>query len=477
MPRNAQKHDYNIRPTSHWEDGYFVPAAPIPVEKHPDDWTLLESVSSLRAMNHNPVATTTRVTRTQSVVKANMFGQTLIVACMPDIIRYMFVENGENYGLNSIRQNILRPILRDGLITAQGAQWKRARRALAPIFTPRHVNGFCPSMQKTAQIQSADLFDTTSDIDVSPALTQLTYAVLSETLFSGEILAKQDAVLQDVGVFLTALGRPNLLDVVRAPRIIPRLSNRKGQAAIKRLRGLVLDLVQDRKTRQAAGETLPDDFLTLLINTRDGDDPLDNAEIEDQIITFIGAGHETTARALGWTLYLLSQDTTARDRVEAEIDGLDRSTPSHEWAAALPFTMACFRESMRLYPPAPIISRYAIAADRFEDLDVPQGADILVNLWALHRHEKLWERPDSFNPDRFMGKRGASINRFAYLPFGMGHRVCIGQRFAMQEAAILLVEILSGRRFDYIGKVDPWPLMRITVQAEDGMPMRVTRRN
>jgi cytochrome P450 len=472
MPR----HDYKFRPEPRWENGYFVPSVPQPVQAHPDGWSLFEGLRNIGAMSKNPITASTQVTRTEPYVFTHMYRQSLLVPCSPALIKYIFVENGENYGLNSIRQLILKPILKNGLLTAEGPVWRRARRALSPLFTPRSTENFAPQMKNAVEAYLPRLFEGKNTADFSDAMLRLTYMVLSDTLFSGEIAGESESVLRDVSTFLSALGRVDPLDIIGLPNFIPRPTKLRGFAAIKRLRDRVTELAKDRRARIDQGQAVPDDFLTLLLNTRDEQGALSDAEIEDHIITFIGAGHETTSRALGWMAYLLSQDTQARSRLEAEIDALDMTRPAKDWADHLPWAMACFEESMRLFPPAPIISRFARKADKFEDADIPKDCNILVNLWTLHRHEKLWDRPDSFDPARFYGQARSAIDRFQYLPFGMGRRVCIGQKFALQEAAILIALIFKSYRFDYNAPEPPWPLMRITLQPEQGMPMRVHAR-
>ena len=470
------RHNYNERPKPAWQDGYFIPPSPKPVDKHPDTWNWRDQIDSMLAMSRNPIIATTRITRQQPYVYLTMMGQTLLVPSDPELIKYLFVERGENYGLNSIRQAILKPILKNGLLTAEGPAWKRARRALSPLFTPRHTGSFAPTMKSTTQAVLTNLFEGKSHVDFSQSMLRLTYLILSETLFSGEIEEETEAVLHDVAIFINSLGKPDPLDILGAPSFIPRPTKLRGFSAIKRLRKMVRDLAQTRRAQIGSHHDIPDDFLTRLLKAEDKEGPLSDEEIEDHIVTFIGAGHETTSRAMTWMAYLLSQDKDARDKLEAEIDGLDMSLPPVQWADHLPWSMACFEETMRLYPPAPIISRYAKEADSYEEINIAQDASVMINLWALHRHETLWERPDMFYPARFYGKARDTINRFQYLPFGLGHRVCIGQKFAMQEAAILIAMIFKSYRFDYDGTVHPWPVMRITVQPEKGMPMSVTKR-
>src|SRR6185437_8181029 len=215
------------------------------------------------------------------------------------------------------------------------------------------------------------------------------------------------------------------------------------------------------------------DLLTLLLGAKD----LARSEIEDNIVTFIGAGHETTSRALGWTLYLLSQAPGERALVEAEIDSeLDSLDEPALWLQRLIYTRAAFEEAMRLYPPAPSLNRSAIAADRFGEIEVPAGASLLVLPWVVHRHERFWQQPLDFVPSRFLPENRATIDRYQYLPFGVGPRTCIGQSFAMQEGVIALATLMRRLCFDYVGERPPMPVQKITVQPDIGLRMRVSRR-
>ena len=477
------RHDYSARPAPDIDDlGHFIPSGPRGVEKHPDHWTMIDKLDSLKALAKNPINATTMITREAPIVRAHMLGQDLWVVSDPDIIRYLFVTNASNLDLHPVRQALLRPVLQDGLISAEGKTWKRARHLLSPVFTPRNTNGFAPGMVKSIERILPELFDAPRNaVNLSDEMLKLTYGILSDALFSGQLEQGSEETLKDIAALLSHMGQPNPLDMISAPKWIPRLNHIFGQAPIRRVRKMIHSATLERQAKQKAGEALPDDFLTLLLQAGDDEQaPLSPTEIEDQIMTFIGAGHETTSRAMSWMFYLLSNDTKARDRLEAEVDSLDINTPPERWSEAMPWSMACFEETMRLFPPAPIISRRiieTIETDEYQGHQFDAGAGVMINLWALHRHKKLWERPDSFIPDRFFGENRIAIKRFQYLPFGLGRRVCIGQRFAMQEAAILIALMARRYRFDYDGERPPWPVMRITVQADNHMPMRVTPRN
>ena len=472
------RHDYKFRPDPKWVDGYFIPPAPIPAPKHPDDWSFLENIDSILAMSRNPVTASTEASMTLEDVQIHAMGQEMIVVTSPKVLHYLFIENAKNYRMHPIRQAILKPVLKEGLITAEGEDWKFARRALSPVFIPRNTRSFAASMARVTDKMLSDVFPEGETIDINESFLKLAYGVLSETLFSGEIDGQSDDALRDISHFLNALGKADPLDILMAPKWMPRVTKLGGRGAVNRLRAQVLDLAKDRRGRIESETDVPDDFLTLLLRTETEDgETLNDEQIVDQLVTFIGAGHETTSRALTWLSYLLSQDAAALAKMEVEIDSLDMDQPPEDWLAAIPFAMACFNESMRLYPPAPLISRQAIEDDEVDGKTISKDCGVMINLWALHRHRNHWDRPDAFDPDRFIGERGKSIGRFDFLPFGVGHRVCIGQRFALQEAAVMMAVLFRKIRLHWVdGDPHPWPLMRITTRPEKPLKMRVAWR-
>jgi cytochrome P450 len=200
--------------------------------------------------------------------------------------------------------------------------------------------------------------------------------------------------------------------------------------------------------------------------------------VSANIVTFIGAGHETTANTLSWSIYLLSQDERARTRIEREVDEVlgDKPFEPHH-LDRLVYTRAVLDEAMRLYPPAPFLSRAAIQDDRIGELHIPAGSVVTIAPYVLHRHHTLWDEPDAFRPERFLPEERGRIDRFAYLPFGAGPRVCIGASFALQEAVIVLATIVRAVRLDLAEGVDVTPLHQITLRPHHGLPMRLTHRS
>jgi cytochrome P450 len=449
----------------------FVPPAPRPRQRPPSTLQLM------RIVYRNPLELWGEPSYNEPFVSISTgIGGPLLIANDPALVRHVLVDNAGNYRMARVRQKILRPILKDGLLTAEGETWKRSRKAMAPVFTPRHIAGFARRMLERSEAFAAGYEDGMVR-DIARDMTMLTYDILAETLFSGEIAGDPGDFAHQVDHLFETMGRVDPLDLIGAPDWLPRITRLRGRKALAFFRALVAETMRMRKEKLARDpEGSPNDFLTLLLKA-EGPDGLSADEIEDNIITFIGAGHETTARALGWTLYCLSRAPWERDRVEAEIDAVVAETPDpYQWLGQMPFTRAAFEEAMRLYPPAAAISREAIRAERWRDLDIAAGTQVQIMPWTIHRHRKLWQDPDAFIPARFHPEKRDKIDRFQYLPSGAGPRVCIGAAFAMQEAMIALGVLMSRFRFDALPETDPWPVQKLTTQPQGGLPMRVSRR-
>ena len=448
----------------------FVPPAPKPRTVPPS------TLEMIRIVYRNPLELWGEPSYNEPWISVTGVGGPLVIANDPGLIRHVLIDNQKNYKLATVRQKILRPILRDGLLTAEGDTWKRSRKAMAPVFTPRHIAGFAKPMLDRS-VEFVARYEAGGTVDMAHDMTMLTYEILAETLFSGEIAGNKDNFAADIDRLLETMGRVDPLDLLRAPDWLPRLTRIRGRKTMRYFRQIVADTIAMRKARMARDpEGAPEDFLTLLLRA-EGPDGLSRAEIEDNIITFIGAGHETTARALGWTLYCLAEAPWERDRVEAEIDAVLKREPDPvKWVDAMPLTRSAFEEALRLYPPAPSINREPVETDTYKDLVLKKGAQVLVMPWTVHRHRLLWKDPDAFLPERFHPGNRERIDRFQYLPFGAGPRVCIGATFAMQEAVIALAVLMSRFRFDTVAETNPWPVQKLTTQPRGGLPMRVTSR-
>ncbi len=457
----------------------FVPPAPVPRTVPPS------RLEIIRTILRNPLELWGEPSYTLPWIQTRFFRERTLIVNDPGLIRHVLVDNAANYRMSDIRQLILRPILRDGLLTAEGDVWKRSRKAVAPVFTPRHAAGFAGQMLRQSQEYARKYEADGSDgkvFEIAADMTELTFAMLADTLFSGEIVTSSDSFADDVNALLHRMGRVDPMDLLRAPSWVPRVTRIGGQKVLDKFRNIVRETMDARLARMRADRgAAPDDFLTLLLEQAESGG-LTNDEIEDNILTFIGAGHETTARALAWTLYCVANTPVIREAMEEEIDRvLAQEVEPVKWLDLMPYTRAAFEEALRLYPPAPSINRAAIASDRWTDakgetVEIEAGVTVLIMPWTLHRHELYWDKPRAYMPERFLPENRGSIGRFQFLPFGAGPRVCIGATFALQEAVIALAVLMHRFRFDMTDQTNPWPVQKLTTQPQNGLPMRVTPR-
>jgi len=397
----------------------------------------------------------------------------------PAAVRHVLLDNAANYRKDELQLKILSPGLGDGLLTADSESWRAQRRALAPLFSPREVAGFAGPMQTVAARAVARLRSRRDGAvtDVGDLMSRVALEILEETLFSQGLGRKPGEFQAAITRYFDTFGRVDPLDLLGAPDFVPRIARWRGRTSLKFYDEAVEAIIGSRRATIEAGGEPPRDVLTLLLAARDPDTGrgLPEASIRANIVTFINAGHETTANALTWTLYLLSQAPDWCARAEAEADAaFDPARPaSLEGCLVL---RAVLEEAMRLYPPAALLTREAIADDVMLGVPVPARTIVLISPYVLHRHRRLWEAPDAFDPSRFLGERRERIDRFAYIPFGAGPRVCIGMSFAMQEAVIVLANFLRAFRFELVDGQTVAPCQRVTLRPQNGLKMHVRRR-
>ena len=282
------------------------------------------------------------------------------------------------------------------------------------------------------------------------------------------------------GLYFDTVGRLDMAAVFNLPEWVPTLGRLRARPALRFFQGEVGRIVAERRALMARDPAAaPDDLLTMLLTARDPEDgrPMDEQQVIDNAITFIGAGHETTANALCWTLYLLSAFPWAEARVSEELERvLGGRTPAAADIDGLVYLRQVLDEAMRLYPPAPFLGREAVGPDELGGAPVRPGTQIIVSPWILHRHRTLWDEPELFDPERFAPERREAIHRFAFIPFGAGPRICIGMAFALQEAMLLLAVILQRYRLTVRPGFTVMPLATITLRPKGGLPMRLERR-
>ncbi len=452
----------------------FRPPAPTP-RKGP-----IGSFATIYALWRNPLEVWTRA----HFERPLLIGRTVMgmraVVNDPQAIRRIFLDNAANYRKDALQLRVLRPGLGTGLLTAEGEDWRVQRRALAPLFSPRQVADFAPAMHRVARA-AAERYEATPGgrvSDIATDMARVTLEVLEQTLFSQGLARGAAAFQQAVTRYFETFGRLDPLDLLGAPAFLPRFWRLRGRATLQFFDKAVDDIIEARKTLIASAASVPNDLLTLLLRAQDPQTgrAISEEDVRANIVTFIGAGHETTANALTWTLYLLSQAPQWRERAEREVDAHFDPHSVADPADTLPVVKAALEEALRLYPPAAFLSREAIAEDWLAGSRIPAGTVVTVAPFVLHRHRQLWKDPDVFDPGRFLGENRERIDRYAYIPFGAGARVCIGMSFAMQEALIVLAHLLRALRFDLAPGHVVAPIQRVTLRSRDGMKMIVRRR-
>jgi cytochrome P450 len=440
----------------------------------------LGAFALIRALRQNPLECWAEEHFERPIVRVPLpIGQAVLVHD-PAAIRHVLLDKAANYRKDSLQRRVLSAGLSDGLLSAEGEQWHVQRRTLAPMFARRSVMGFAPAMMEAAQAL-ADRWVRQSDgatVDVAAEVTRLTLDVLERTIFSDGLGRDAEQFRLAMIAYFNSIGRISPLDLLGVPDFVPRIARLRVRSSLAFFEAAIDTMIATRRARLAAHPTsAPKDILTLLLHALDPEtgERMTPAEVRSNILTFIAAGHETTANSLAWSLFLLSQSPHWRARVEAEIDR-EIATPVEGLADRLAVTRAAIEEAIRLYPPIAAISRVAIADDAVTGEPLKRGSLIVIAPYVLHRHRRLWDDPGAFDPGRFLGEARKDIDRFAYLPFGGGPRTCIGSAFALQEATLVLAVIMSKFALSLAPEHKVWPLLRVTLRPAGGLPMTVRLR-
>ena len=400
----------------------------------------------------------------------------------PQVIKHVLMDNSKNYQKDTIQLRILSSGLSDGLLSVEGERWEIQRRTLAPLFARRTVSSFTNAMVATADDLAARWKRSGSGavLDVAAEMALVTLNVLARTIFSDGIGDDFEEFRVAMNSYFGVIGRIGVLDLFGAPKFVPRPGHRRLRCTMAYFEAVIDTIIHARDQRLAADTEngVPDDLLTLLLRSLDPSTgrQLSPAEVRSNILTFLSAGHETTANTLAWSIFLLSQVPEWESRVVEEAHR-ELSKPGDDLADRLIVTKAVIQEALRLYPPIAALSRVAIEADVLGDMLVKPRSLIVISPYVLHRHDRLWSRPNAFDPSRFLPESRAEIVRFAYLPFGIGPRTCIGSSFALQEAAIVLAVLTRQFEMRLLPHAEVWPLQRVTLRPAKGLPMVLIERS
>ena len=372
----------------------------------------------------------------------------------------------------------LRPLLGRSVFVTNGETWKRQRRIIDPAFEGGRLKDTFPAMRAAAEACVARLSARAgAELEIEEETSHVAADVIFRTLFSIPIEHElASAVFHEFRAYQRTQPVVNLAAFVPLPRWMPRFFRRETKLAARRIRDLITRLTAERAAEIAAGSA-PDDLATKIMTTPDPvtGETFATAEMVDQVAIFFLAGHETSASALAWSLYLMALYPDWQARVAEEASALEEEA-GFAVMSRLRISRDVFRETLRLYPPVPMMVREAACPERFRNRAVARGSQVVLSPWHLHRHERIWERPDAFDPARFATENGRACLRDAYIPFSAGPRGCTGAGFAMVEGPLILSMILREFRVLPVAERVPVPVAHLTVRSKAGIWLRLERR-
>lgn len=395
----------------------------------------------------------------------------------PDLIRRVLKETPQDFPKSDRIGEGLRPLLGNSVFLTNGETWKRQRRIIDPSFEGGRLRETFPAMWDAAEAAANRLAPHIGqEIEIEAETSHAAADVIFRTLFSLPIQHHMaSAVFEAFKTYQRSQPILNLAAFVPLPKWMPRLFSRQTRASAAQIRALITELTAARMDQINAGDA-PDDLATKIMTTTDPvtGERFSTEEMVDQVAIFFLAGHETSASALAWALYLMATNPEWQDRLAAEAAALD--TCDFKVMSKLRLSKDVFREALRLYPPVPMMVREAACPAEFRDRELPKGAQVVISPWHLHRHTRLWDNPDGFDPARWGTQNGKQCQRDAFIPFSAGERVCPGAGFAMIEGPLIMSRILRDYRLTAINPRQPIPIAHLTVRSKHGIWLKIEKR-
>lgn len=383
----------------------------------------------------------------------------------PSLVQHVLVTNSKNYVKQTRGYDMLRLVLGNGLVTSDGAFWKRQRRIAQPAFHRERLAGFGEVMTRAAS-EMVDSWEMGKPFDFAAEMMRCTLRVVGETLLSADVTKQADHVGGALTVALEHLIH-RTLHPLSAPEWVPTPTNRRFKRSLEELDRVVLDLIAER--RKGGGPK--NDLLAMLMESTDPEsgEGMNDAQLRDEVMTIFLAGHETTANNLAWTMVLLGKNAEVERKMTAEAKGvLNGALPTMADVHRLPYAMYVIKESMRLYPPVWSLGRRVLEDDLVEGYLLPKGALVFICPWAIHRLPEFWENPLAFDPDRWSIEDPRRAHG-SYLPFSMGQRKCIGDTFATVEAQLILTTVLQKVKIELVPGQTFEPEPVITLRPRGGV--------
>lgn len=421
---------------------------------------------------------------TASAFEMQFFGsrvltQHVFIANSPDTVQAVFVDRADNYHSKSPQQrHALEPLLGDGLFISDGATWRERRRAVAPVTHISRLSSLVPVMTEAAAACRAswEARPEGSPIDALSEMAHLTAEIICRTIFGSHLGADSArTITQEFSAYQAAIGQMDLVSLLGLPDILPRFQGGRVRRSAARIQAVLDGLIGDILSGSSEGEPSLIRSMAETVSPTTGQ-PMSRGAFRNEAAVLFMAGHETTANTLAWAWFLLSQAPWAEAAVQAEADALDGHPATLDDLPRLRYTRAVIEETLRLYPPVPLQARQAAAADRIRNRAIPAKSLVILVPWLLHRHKRLWERPDAFEPERWLPGGSGSPSRYAYVPFSLGPRVCTGAAFGLTEAVICLATLAARFRLRLAPGAVVEPVCRLTLRPGDSLPMILERR-
>jgi cytochrome P450 len=451
---------------------HFRPPAPTPPPRP------LGLVALLNALRTNPLECWTTAHFEEPIVLGGFPFMRYAVVSDPATIRKILIDDQSAYRKSTIERRVLGSRMPNGLVTVDGKQWERLRRTLAPLFGRTMTAGFGQTMGRVA----ADLVERWQDlgdgsvVEIKAEMSRVALEALVGCIFS-EGLGNPKAVCDATTRYYATCGGLDPFDILGLPDFVPRFTRLRVQHVLRDFYEALNAAIAERRRSLAAEPNAPRDMLGAMLAAKDPQtgEQMTEAEVRDNVITFIFGGQETTSSALTWAVYLLSQSPEWRERVAKEADDVIGS-PAQNALSALVQTRAVVEEALRLYPPIIGITRTALRRTQLAGRTIDRGTMVVISPYVVHRHRLLWRDPDVFDPTRFLPGRTKTIERYSFLPFGVGPRMCIGAALAVQEATVVLAALMRRFALELVPGQAVWPVIDFTMKPRDGLRMSVSRR-
>ena len=405
------------------------------------------------------------------LVYVRLPGYDVYLVQRPENVETMLLTDRARYVKHRFFWRHVTAIFGNGLLTSEGEFWLRQRRLAAPAFHPDRIAAYGAVFAAFADRLAATWRDGETR-DLHRDFMRVTMEIVAKTLFDSEVVSEVDEIGRSFDRIIREIAK-RFRRPFKIPDAIPTPGNLRYRRGIAILDRIVARILAERKTDPGDRG----DLLSMLLAARDDDgNPMSEKQLRDEVITLFLAGHETTAIGLSWTLMLLARNPEAEARLAAEVRDVARDRlPGVADLPRLRYADACVRESLRLYPPAYAVGREATRETTLGGFSIPAGATLFFSPWTLHRDARWFPAPEAFRPERWLDGSAARVPRYAYLPFGAGPRICIGERFATMEMILVLATLVRRFRFEMAGP-DPAPFPSITLRPDGGLPMRVATR-